>query len=317
MKKRTIKTLFWLSCTLVSLTALSACSANSNNTKSSSSAETATLKDAAGHEVTIPDDPKRIIGSYLEDYLVALNVTPVAQWTVGNNSDQGYLQEKLSDVPRISYDLPYEDVLSYEPGLLLIDSNTMVEGDKYAQYSKIAPTYVVKNGENVSWRDRLTDIAKVLHKEDQAKTVEKDYDDLVKTTKQEFSGKINGKSVAVLWVTNNSAFMVADDRSSGQLLYHELGFSVPPLVSEISKTATADWSAVSLEKLAELDADYLILVNSDQGADFFKDQVWQNLKAVKEGNLWEFGPESSWLYNGPIAYTKMIEDVKNKLDENG
>lgn len=125
---------------------MSACSANSNNTKSSSSAETATLKDAAGHEVTIPDDPKRIIGSYLEDYLVALNVTPVAQWTVGNNSDQGYLQEKLSDVPRISYDLPYEDVLSYEPDLLLIDSNTMVEGDKYAQYSKIAPTYVVKNG---------------------------------------------------------------------------------------------------------------------------------------------------------------------------
>ena len=143
-EKTNHKNTFWLSCTLVSLTALSACSANSNNTKSSSSAETATLKDAAGHEVTIPDDPKRIIGSYLEDYLVALNVTPVAQWTVGNNSDQGYLQEKLSDVPRISYDLPYEDVLSYEPDLLLIDSNTMVEGDKYAQYSKIAPTYVVK-----------------------------------------------------------------------------------------------------------------------------------------------------------------------------
>ena len=136
-EKRTIKH-FLAVLYLVSLTALSACSANSNNTKSSSSAETATLKDAAGHEVTIPDDPKRIIGSYLEDYLVALNVTPVAQWTVGNNSDQGYLQEKLSDVPRISYDLPYEDVLSYEPDLLLIDSNTMVEGDKYAQYSKIA-----------------------------------------------------------------------------------------------------------------------------------------------------------------------------------
>ena len=150
--------------------------------------------------------------------------------------------------------------------------------------AKSPPTYVVKNGENVSWRDRLTDIAKVLHKEDQAKTVEKDYDDLVKTTKQEFSGKINGKSVAAsLGHQQFRAFMVADDRSSGQLLYHELGFSVPPLVSEISKTATADWSAVSLEKLAELDADYLILVNSDQGADFFKDQVWQNLKAVKEG----------------------------------
>ncbi len=36
----------------------------------------------------------------------------------------------------------------------------MVEGDKYDQYSKIVPTYVVTNGEDVTWRERLTDIAK-------------------------------------------------------------------------------------------------------------------------------------------------------------
>lgn len=77
-----------------------------------------------------------MIGSYLEDYLVALEVTPVAQWTVGNDSDQAYLQDKLAEVPRINYDLPFEDVLSFEPDLLLMDSNSMVEGDKYDQYSK-------------------------------------------------------------------------------------------------------------------------------------------------------------------------------------
>ena len=309
----------WLAMlSLLSLVVLGACS-NSNETTDStadtttSAAVETTLTDAAGNEVTIPADPQRVIASYLEDYLVALDVTPVAQWTVGNDSDQAYLQDKLADVPRINYDLPYEEVLSYEPDLLLMDSNSMVEGDKYAQYSKIAPTYVVTNGEDLTWRDRLNDIAKVLHKEDQAKQVETDYDDLVASTKETYADKIEGKSVAVLWVVNNSAFMVAQTKSSGQLLYQELGFSVPSLVTEISETATADWSAVSLEKLAELDADYLILVNSDEGADFFNDQVWQNLKAVKDGNLWEFGPESSWLYNGPIAYTKMIEDIQSKL----
>lgn len=318
MTKR-FQTKKWLAMlSLLSLVVLGACS-NSNETTDStadtttSAAVETTLTDAAGNEVTIPADPRRVIASYLEDYLVALDVTPVAQWTVGNDSDQAYLQDKLADVPRINYDLPYEEVLSYEPDLLLMDSNSMVEGDKYAQYSKIAPTYVVTNGEDVTWRDRLNDIAKVLHKEDQAKQVETDYDDLVASTKETYADKIEGKSVAVLWVVNNSAFMVAQTKSSGQLLYQELGFSVPSLVTEISETATADWSAVSLEKLAELDADYLILVNSDEGADFFNDQVWQNLKAVKDGNLWEFGPESSWLYNGPIAYTKMIEDIQSKL----
>lgn len=302
-----------------SLTLLGACGTNNDSTDSSGSATTSseiatTFTDAMGNEVTVPENPQRVIGSYLEDYLVALGVTPVAQWTVGNDSDQAYLQDKLADVPRINYDLPYEDVLSFEPDLLLMDSNSMVEGDKYDQYSKIAPTYVVTNGEEVTWRERLTDIAKVLHKEEEAAQVEADYDDLVATTKETYADQIQGKSIAVLWVVNNSVFMVSETKSSGQLLYHELGFEVPSLVSEISESATADWSAVSLEKLAELDADYLILVNSDKGADFFSEQVWQNLDAVKDNHLWEFGPESSWLYNGPIAYTKMIEDIQSKLD---
>lgn len=302
-----------------SLTLLGACGTNNDSTDSSGSATTSseiatTFTDAMGNEVTVPENPQRVIGSYLEDYLVALGVTPVAQWTVGNDSDQAYLQDKLAEVPRINYDLPFEDVLSFEPDLLLMDSNSMVEGDKYDQYSKIAPTYVVTNGEDVTWRERLTDIAKVLHKEEQAAQVEADYDELVAATKETYADQIQGKSIAVLWVVNNSVFMVSETKSSGQLLYHELGFKVPSLVSEISESATADWSAVSLEKLAELDADYLILVNSDKGADFFSEQVWQNLDAVKNNHLWEFGPESSWLYNGPIAYTKMIEDIQSKLD---
>ncbi|ROY43019.1 ferrichrome ABC transporter substrate-binding protein [Enterococcus casseliflavus] len=302
-----------------SLTLLGACSTNNDSTDSSGSATTSseiatTFTDAMGNEVTVPENPQRVIGSYLEDYLVALGVTPVAQWTVGNDSDQAYLQDKLAEVPRINYDLPFEDVLSFEPDLLLMDSSSMVEGDKYEQYRKIAPTYVVTNGEDVTWRERLTDIAKVLHKEEQAAQVEADYDELVAATKETYADQIQGKSIAVLWVVNNSVFMVSETKSSGQLLYHELGFEVPALVSEISESATADWSAVSLEKLAELDADYLILVNSDKGADFFSEQVWQNLDAVKNNHLWEFGPESSWLYNGPIAYTKMIEDIQSKLD---
>lgn len=302
-----------------SLTLLGACSTNNDSTDSSGSATTSseiatTFTDAMGNEVTVPENPQRVIGSYLEDYLVALGVTPVAQWTVGNDSDQAYLQDKLAEVPRINYDLPFEDVLSFEPDLLLMDSNSMVEGDKYDQYSKIASTYVVTNGEDVTWRERLTDIAKVLHKEEQAAQVEADYDELVAATKETYADQIQGKSIAVLWVVNNSVFMVSETKSSGQLLYHELGFEVPTLVSEISESATADWSAVSLEKLAELDADYLILVNSDKGADFFSEQVWQNLDAVKNNRLWEFSPESSWLYNGPIAYTKMIEDIQSKLD---
>ncbi|WP_071130546.1 ABC transporter substrate-binding protein [Enterococcus timonensis] len=307
MKKMTRTMIFPL--LLLSTFLFAGCSSQNNN----SAGESETKTDALDHEVSVPANPKRIIASYLEDYLVALDVKPVAQWTVGSGSIQTYLQEGLKDVPTINFDLPYEDVLGFEPDLLLIDSNSMVEGGKYAEYNKIAPTYVVKNGDDVSWQEKLTDIANVLDKDKKGEQVIADYEALVKEAKENLADKIAGKSAAVLWVTNNSAFMVAENRSSGNLLYEQLGFEVPNLTKEISASATSDWSAVSLEKLAQLNADYLILVNSDSGASMFDDQIWQNIPAVKNNNLWTFGPETSWLYNGPIAYTKMIENIQDKL----
>lgn len=296
---------------LLALFSLAACGQNGESNESAK--DVRTLTDAQDHKVEIPKKPKRIIASYLEDYLVALDEKPVAQWTVGEGKIQNYLQSDLKDIPTINYDMPYEDVLKFEPDLLLIGSNGSLEGGKYKEYAKIAPTYVVKNGENVTWRDQLNDIGKVFGKEDKAKKVEKDYDQLVAQTKSDLKDKIEGKSAAVLWVTNNSAFMVADNRSSGQLLYHELGFDVPQLTKDISKKATADFSQVSLESLSQLDADYIFLVNSDSGAAMFKDPLWSNIPAVKNNHLYEFDGESSWLYNGPIAYTKMVESIRDVL----
>ena len=51
-----------------------------------------TLTDAMGHEVEIPANPQHIIASYLEDNLVALGITPVAQWSVNDGAGiQNYL----------------------------------------------------------------------------------------------------------------------------------------------------------------------------------------------------------------------------------
>ena len=296
---------------LLALISLTACGQSSESKDKNN--DVRTMTDAQDHKVKIPNKPKRIIASYLEDYLVALNEKPIAQWTVGEGKIQNYLQDELKDIPTINYDLPYEAVLKFEPDLLLIGANGSLEGGKYKEYSKIAPTYVVKNGGNVTWREQLEDIGNVLDKKDQAKKVEKDYDQLIDQTKKDLKEQINGKSAAVLWVTNNSAFMVADNRSCGQLLYKELGFEVPQLTKDISKKATADFSQVSLESLSQLDADYIFLVNSDSGAEMFKDPLWSNIPAVKNNRLFEFDGDSSWLYNGPIAYTKMVENIRDVL----
>ena len=290
---------------------LAAC--GNTNKEANNADKTHEVTDTLGNKVTVPAKPKRIIASYLEDYLVALGEKPVAQWTVGQGSIQDYLAKELKDVPTISYDLPYEAVLKFEPDLLLISSSALVEGGKYKEYSKIAPTYVVKNGENVTWRDQLEDIATVLDKKEQAKKVLEDYDTLTKGVQEDLGKKDAGKSAAVLWVTNNQVFMVSDNRSSGTVLYQDLGLQVPKLVEEISKNATADWNQVSLEKLAELDADHIFLLNSDESAPLFQEAIWKNLPAVKNNQVHTYDKKSSWLYNGPIANTQIVEDVKKAL----
>ncbi|MEN2767984.1 iron-hydroxamate ABC transporter substrate-binding protein [Ornithinibacillus xuwenensis] len=273
-----------------------------------------TLTDAMGNEVTIPAEPKRVIASYLEDYLVALGITPVAQWSVSNGT-QDYLQESLKDVPTIPYDLPLEAVASFKPDLLIMDSAAMVEGNKYDQYSRIAPTYVVGTAQNNDWRDELLEIGKVFGEEEKAEQVLADYDEKAADAKEQIQEAIGDDSAAAIWLVSNTFYVVSESLSSGDVLYGDLGLTAPNVVKEISESSEANWSEISLEKLAELDADHIFLINSDKGngSEMLQDDIWQNIPAVKNGNIYEYEADSSWLYTGPIANTQMIDDILSDL----
>jgi ABC-type Fe3+-hydroxamate transport system, periplasmic component len=315
-------------------TVLGACGSNNNNNAAPSPSASApasesasaspsasapaaaterTLTDALGHQVTIPANPQRIIASYLEDNLVALGVTPVAQWSV-TNGIQEYLQGSLKDVPHISYDLPFEEVTSFAPDLIIVDSAATVEGDKYDQYSKIAPTYVVGDQVNNDWRKELLAVGEVLGKSAEAQKALDDYEAKAKDAKEKLQASIGTQSAAAVWLVAKNFYMVSQDLSAGAVLYGDLGMTAPSLVQEISGEGEGNWRAVSLEKLATLDADHLFLINSDGAAsEELKSSVWQNIPAVKNGHVYEFGPETSWLYTGTIANGQIIDNVLNSL----
>lgn len=269
------------------------------------------LTDALGHEVKVPANPERIIATYLEDHLVALGVKPIAQWSVANETKvQNYLQYELKDVPTIPSELPYEAVLSFQPDLILVDSAEMVAGDKYEQYSKIAPTYSVGTEQNNDWREELLVVGEVLNKADEAKKALVEYDAKAKEAKEKLQAAIGEKSAAVLWPLGKSTYVVHEKFSSGDVLYRDLGMKVPTVVQELSASATANWNQISLEKLAELDADYIFIVSSAVPMEeLLSDPIWAGLPAVKSGQIYEFNNESSWLYTGVIANSQIIDDV--------
>lgn len=288
-------------------------------TRQETDAESSTervLTDAMGNEVMVPANPERVIATYLEDHLVALGIIPVAQWSVNDGASiQGYLQGELKDVPTIPHDLPFEAVQQFSPDLLIMDSASMVEGGKYEQYNKIAPTYVIGTEENNDWRDELLRVGEVFGKEDEAKKVLEEYDAKAKEAKEQIENKLGNPSAAAIWLVGGSFFVVSDSLSSGAVMYQDLGLQVPKVVQEISASAESNWNAISLEKLVELDAEYLFLINSDSasGSSALNEALWKNIPAVKAGNVFEFTPDESWLYTGAIANGQIIDNILKSI----
>ncbi|MBP2112677.1 ABC transporter substrate-binding protein [Paenibacillus silagei] len=269
-----------------------------------------TVTDAMGHQVTVPANPQRVIASYLEDYLVALGVTPVAQWSTKNGT-QAYLAAELKDVPPISYDLPLEAVTSFTPDFHIVQSEGSVQNGLYDQLNKIAPTYVLGDEVSSDWRAALLKIGELLNKTPEAEKAIADYDQKAASAKAAVSAAIGDDSVAVLWLVSKNFFIVDETRSSGAVLYGDLGVKLPNLVTDIPAESRAPWNPISLEKLSELTAEHIILVNSDKasGAEITEGAVWKGIPAVKAGNVHEFGKDTSWLYSGPIANSKTIDDI--------
>ena len=271
---------------------------------------TRTVTDAMGNEVVIPANPERVLATYLEDNLVALGIKPVAQWSVKDGASvQGYLQGELEGIPTIPHDLPFEAVQEGAPDLIIMDSATMVEGGKYEQYSKIAPTYVIGTEMNNDWRDELLRVGEVFDKKEEAQKALDNYDAKAAAAKETIEKEVGNPSVAAIWLVGGKFFIVSETLSG------DLGLKVPDVVKEISASATGNWSAISLEKLVELDAEHLFLINSDteSGSEALSEALWNSVPAVKAGNVYEFSPDESWLYTGAIANSQMIDNILKSI----
>ncbi len=267
------------------------------------------VKDSMGHDVKVPANPKAVIASYLEDPLLALGVKPVVQWSVKGATVQDYLQTQLAGVPTIGYDLPVESVLKATPDFMIVGSESAVEKGLYEQYSKVVPTFVLGSEVTADFRKTLLKMGEILNKSDSANAALKKYDQKVTETKAKLSSSIGDKKVAILWLTNKSFFVVNGKVASGAVAYGDLGLKMPNILA-VLPDAKANWTPISLEKLAQLDADYVFLVNSDKGqAGNLEDPLWKNVPAVKSGKVFEMDTKSSWLYNGVIAGERVMDDI--------
>lgn len=272
------------------------------------------VQDAMTDELVIPANPERIIAPYLEDSLLALGITPAAQWSIGE-SVLDYLQPQLADVPKISWDLPLEQVVSFDPDLIMFSSASAIQNGLYEEYQKIAPSYVFTDEASNDWRLQLQTMGELLDKTAEADAALAEYDEKVLEAKEQIIEAIGEESAAIIWVMNKQFYVVDETRFSGNVLYGDLEIQAPEFLASLPDTGDT-WDPVTIEKLSELDADHIFLLNpeGEMGVnELFASSVWNDLPAVQAGQVYEISDASNWTINGLIASEQTIDEVVENL----
>jgi len=278
-------------------------------TGQSEASEPLQVVDGVGNNVTIPAQVSKVYAPGLEDYLVALGVTPVAQWSTGQ-SPQQYLQNELEGVQQISFanGIPSpESIVDLEPELILFPTAFYAQNGVYENYNQIAATYVFDNalGDVETAAATIADLLGL-----DAKEAIQTYHDRFAQAKNKLSSMTEGKKAVLINANAKAIFLVGNLYYGGYVL-DKLGF-------EQSKLVAGQTSAdISLEMLPELDADYIFINDNDGLGDAFlaelqNSPLWTTLPAVKAGQVYEVEGDH-WRSSGLIAYQKIIDDIEGFL----
>ncbi|MEJ8303881.1 ABC transporter substrate-binding protein [Saccharibacillus sacchari] len=288
-------------------------SATSADSANETSAETRVVKGEFG-DVTIPAHPKRPAGIYLEDYMVALGVTPVVQWYHPSWGIQDYL--KL-DVPQFDISGSPEALLAQQPDLIMVDGGVDQAG--YETYSKIAPTYRLPESVLQDSKQILLAVADALGIPEKGQEVLDKYEQIVADDKAKLEETVGGETVAVLRLNGGDktlALFGIKNRYTGSL-YSELGLTPHPLVGEMEDYQ----QIISEEGLADLDADHIFIFpasgdwdsEENKEAEQIMDRaVWKSLKAVQNDHVYVV-ERSYWQSGGIQANMLKFEDVMKHL----
>lgn len=318
MKRRWIIPMF-----LILAMALSACTTNTPSDVVQGG--TITVEDMKG-SVEIPASPQRIVDvAGLSDELIILGVPFIA--SANTNMFDGvtvpaYLQdyftenkvETVGNYSGASGDLNLEKIAELKPDLIIMN----IRHEKvYEQLKAIAPTVMINDDINyVNWRGRFQQLGKWFGKEDKVSEWLGAYDDKAAELAAKVKAVVGDETFAVLEANSVhfGSYYVYRTGGPGELIYDELKLTPS---SGVPKDVWGE--VVDAEYFAKIDADHIFFFSDDgKVGDTADSPAWQNLKAVKDGNVY-LGENSlqydmAYSANGKLLY---MEKLANAIINHG
>ena len=268
-------------------------------------------------EYKVPADPTIVAASLesMED-LALLEVKPAGALAIGNELPS-YLAEDLEGAELVGDKMQpnYETILGLEPDIIL--GTSKFQEDVKSQLEKIAPMMPISHV-STDWEANLTAVAELTGKEEEAKKILEDYEADVAEVKEDVSDSMKDKEVVVIRLRAGNLMIYGQDLYLNPVLYNDLGLAVPEVVA-----AAKAQEAISLEKLAEMNPDYIFLQfeeseNTDKPEaldELQKNAIWNGLDAVKADQV--FINSVDPLAQGGTAWSKtqFLEAVQQNLSK--
>ncbi|MFI6584274.1 ABC transporter substrate-binding protein [Embleya sp. NPDC050493] len=277
---------------------------------------TRTVKDATGTAVQVPASPKRIVVLTQEDLdaVLALGVKPVGI-TNGQGLDKppAYLADKVKGIEVVGNLLqPVMDkVIAAKPDLIL--AGDMQDEQVLKQLRKITPATLVTMAPTDDWKLSFRGIGNAVNKLDQANKVITDYEAKAKKTGEDLTANKGAAVSIVRWNPNGPSWMEKRQFASGVAL--DMGLTRPKAQD---KDGNAHTPALSLEKIAEIDGDWLFLGTlTADGASALKEvqekPAYKELNAVKKNHVVTVDGSVWSTRGGPLAADVVLGDISKAL----
>ncbi len=301
---------------------LTGCGSDDGSDKDSSakggsgSSATRTIKDATGKAVKVPAHPERVVTLTQEDLdaVLALGVKPVGI-TNGQGLDKppAYLADKVEGIDVVGNLLqPVMDkVVAAKPDLIL--AGDMQDEQVLKQLREITPATVVTMAPTDDWKLTLRGIGNAVNALPKANKVIAAHESAAKAAGMKLGANKGAEVSIVRWNPDGPSWMENKQFASGVAL--EMGLKRP---KNQNKDGNAHTPSLSLEKINEIDGDWLFLSTlTSDGEKALKDvqkkPAYKDLGAVEkkhvvtvDGSVWS-------TRGGPLAADEVMRDISEAL----
>lgn len=288
---------------------------NSKSTIDSQTNNNCRLIEHTKGKTCVPLNPQRVVvlGSPTMANAIALGVKPIGTMLYLEEIPP-YLKGKIENIEIVGTgEQPnIEKIFTLKPDLIIAMNDWSSTYEKLAQ---IAPT-VVDNWEGYpSWKSHFNFTAKVLGKEQKAKEIWANYQRKIDKLKQDLGSNYNNLNISLMFVCCGVINIDLKDSFSGSIL-KDIGFKRPPAQD---KEGLGGLIILSEESILDMDGDILFLFKTEEDKEsskllekLKKNPLWQKLKAVETGKIYQVNLET-WRGGDPLAADAVIDDLSKYL----